>query len=174
VKAVGIHKVRPAVIRKDYARAKARMILKEAGVTRPPTNLEQICDHLDVQIHYHYTDGLEDSFVFLHCSVYHIVISISGREALDRWCIAHMLGNIVLGHCHLYTSDTIHKDILTDSERYILDREADIFAEELLMPMPWMDNHKSSSINQLEKVFRVSKEVINIRYNNLFGKKSIN
>jgi Zn-dependent peptidase ImmA (M78 family) len=55
-----------------------------------------------------------------------------------------------------------------------LDREADIFAEELLMPMPWMDNHKSSSINQLEKVFRVSKEVINIRYNNLFGKKSIN
>ena len=68
----------------------------------------------------------------------------------------------------------MHKDILTDSERYILDREADIFAEELLMPMPWMDNHKSSSINQLEKVFRVSKEVINIRYNNLFGKKSIN
>lgn len=150
------------------------MILKEAGVTRPPTNLEQICDHLDVQIHYYYTDGLEDSFVFLHCSVYHVVIAISGCEALDRWCIAQKLGNIVLGHCHLYTVDTMHEDILTDSEGYILDREADIFAEELLMPVPWMENHKSSSINQLKKVFGVSKEAINIRYNNLFGKQSIN
>lgn len=163
--------LKPTVIRKDYARAKARIILKETGIIRPPTNLEQICDQLGLKIHYHCTDGLEDSFMFLHRSTYHIVIAISGYQARDRWSLSHELGHIVLGHCHLYSVDTLEKDVLTDSERYILDREADIFAEELLMPIPWMENHKSSSINQLKKVFGVSKEAITIRRDNMFGKE---
>ena len=38
----------------------------------------------------------------------------------------------------MYPVDTIIYDRLTDRERYILDREADIFTEELLMPAEWI------------------------------------
>lgn len=159
--------LKPTIIRKDYARARARISLKESGVVRPPTNLERICNEIGVQVHYHCTEGMEDSFMFLHHSVYHIVIAISGYQTRDRWSLAHELGHILLGHCNLYKVDTLDKDFLTEAERYILDREADIFAEELLMPIQWVEKHRDSSINQLRKVFNVSKEAITIRINNL-------
>jgi Zn-dependent peptidase ImmA (M78 family) len=162
--------MKPTTIRRDYARAKARMVLNECGISRPPTDLEQICSKLGVKIHYHCTDGLKDSFMYLDRSIYNLVIAISGNQARDRWSLAHELGHVVLGHCQIYSVDTLRKDVLTDAERYILDRECDIFAEEILMPLAWMEKHKHSSIDQLKKVFGVSREAITIRYENLFGK----
>jgi Zn-dependent peptidase ImmA (M78 family) len=165
--------MKPTTIRRDYARAKARMVLNECGISRPPTDLEQICSKLGVKIHYHCTDGLKDSFMYLDRSIYNLVIAISGNQARDRWSLAHELGHVVLGHCQIYSVDTLSKDVLTDAERYILDRECDIFAEEILMPLAWMEKHKHSSIDQLKKVFGVSKEAVAIRHDNLFGKELI-
>jgi hypothetical protein len=88
--------MKPTTIRRDYARAKARMVLNECGISRPPTDLEQICSKLGVKIHYHCTDGLKDSFMYLDRSIYNLVIAISGNQARDRWSLAHELGHVVL------------------------------------------------------------------------------
>jgi Zn-dependent peptidase ImmA (M78 family) len=116
---------------------------------------------------------LKQFISYLDRSIYNLVIAISGNQARDRWSLAHELGHVVLGHCQIYSVDTLSKDVLTDAERYILDRECDIFAEEILMPLAWMEKHKHSSIDQLKKVFGVSKEAVAIRHDNLFGKELI-
>lgn len=62
--------------------------------------------------------------------------------------------------------DTIMYDRLTDRERYILDREADIFTEELLMPAEWIMKYTLKE-TELRELFKVSKEAMSIRLNKL-------
>ena len=52
-------------------------------------------------------------------------------------------------------------------ERYILDREADIFTEELLMPYEWMSRIRlPADVDKLKTVFRISREAMCIRIDN--------
>ena len=94
---------------------------------------------------------------------YKVVVRISGNYGRDRWSLAHELGHIVLNHYELYNVDTIYIDNLNEYERYILDREADIFAEELLMPSDWVSRNQEFCAEELKDVFEVSKEAMAVK-----------
>jgi Zn-dependent peptidase ImmA (M78 family) len=158
--------MRPCVVREDIARAKAKSLLKDFNITRPPVWPEFIAADLDIQIHYHEVADVDFSFSVKTKGKYIICVQITGNKGRDRWSIAHELGHIILGHYELYAVDTVTQDRLTNHERYILDREADIFTEELLMPAEWLIN-KTEPLPVLQRNFLVSKEALNIRMNTL-------
>lgn len=74
-----------------------------------------------------------------------------------RWSIAHELGHVVLGHltkCSLQSSRGLI---------YTLDREANIFAEELLMPTDFIFAHYSQGFEYLKEVCCVSRKSMEVR-----------
>lgn len=158
--------MRPCTIREDIARTKARYLLREYNILRPPVYPEDLAERMGIQIHYHLVDDVDFSFSLKKGIKYIIFVHISGNQGRDRWSVAHELGHIVLGHYELYRVDTVLYDRLTDRERYILDREADVFAEELLMPVEWVVKYRQKE-SDLRGLFKVSKEAISIRLNKL-------
>jgi len=156
--------VRPYTIREAVARAKAKQLLREYSISHPPVCPEDLAERLNIKICYHWVDDVDFSFSLKKKGKYFICIHPTGNQGRDTWSIAHELGHIVLGHYELYPVDTITIDRLNDSERYILDREADIFSEELLMPAEWIIQHKDANLKEL---FNVSEKAISIRLEKL-------
>lgn len=158
--------MRPRTIRDDIARAKARYLLREYNIVRPPVYPEDLAERIGIQVRYHCVDDVDFSFSLKKDGEYFIFAYISSNQGRDRWSVAHELGHIVLGHYELYPVDTIMYDRLTDRERYILDREADIFTEELLMPAEWIMKYTLKE-TELRELFKVSKEAMSIRLSKL-------
>ena len=87
----------------------------------------------------------------------------------DIWTHAHETAHIILKHHELYNVDA-----LTDHEKWLLDREANIFAANYLMPEDWIldriDNSQIlliSDIYNLKIQFGVSWEAMINRLNEL-------
>jgi len=89
---------------------------------------------LGIKYHYYCLTGIDCSFSVKQGNRYIIGVSITGNQEEDRREFARQLGHIVLGHFELYDMDLLDEERLSDHEREILIQEADIFAEELLMP----------------------------------------
>jgi Zn-dependent peptidase ImmA (M78 family) len=92
------------------------------------------------------------------CYVYINRRRLNGRRANFTW--AHEAGHIYLEHGRLYDCNN-----LTEYERRILDREADLFAVELLMPRAWMEKFVavpcgSAGLEQAGKLFGVSEPAL--------------
>ena len=56
-----------------------------------------------------------------------------------RWTVAHEIGHIVLGHLVSFDATALCRGSLTEAEYYVLEREADCFAVNLLAPMTIMN-----------------------------------
>ncbi|OLN29951.1 hypothetical protein DSOL_3291 [Desulfosporosinus metallidurans] len=89
---------------------------------------------------------------------------IKGRT---NWTIAHELGHIILNHFIEFDIDN-----LNDEEHDILDREAEIFARELLMPREWVKSNCEhpltiSILAKLKNLFDVSWQAITYRLDEL-------
>lgn len=102
---------------------------------------------------------------------YKICIESFSMAERKRFTTAHELGHIALRHFEKYS----HKP-LTDYEEYILDKEADMFAGEILMPLEYMVDYYDWSIEGLTCRFHVSKEAAKVRlhilkHDSLFLKK---
>lgn len=91
---------------------------------------------------------------------YKICVDSYGMVERKRFTIAHEIGHIVLGHFKQF-----HQNDLTTYEEYILDREADMFAGELLMPYQYMLEYHNWSVKGLSYKFHVSKEAARVRLN---------
>mgnify|MGYP001171389736 FL=1 len=89
---------------------------------------------------------------------YKICVDPYGMVERIRFTIAHEIGHIVLGHFEEYSNM-----LLTDEEAYILDKEADMFAGEILMPYKYMLIYHNWSIKGLTYRFHVSKEAVKVR-----------
>lgn len=75
-----------------------------------------------------------------------------------RFTVSHEIGHIVLGHFEEYYMKT-----LTPYEEYVLDKEADMVAGELLMPYDHMLEYYNWSTKGLTNRFHVSKEAAQVR-----------
>jgi len=75
-----------------------------------------------------------------------------------RFTLAHEIGHIILGHFEQY-----YDKELSSYEEYILDKEADMVAGEILMPYRTMLEHYNWSIKGLTYRYHVSKEAAQVR-----------
>lgn len=128
-----------------------------------PVNLELICSNLNIKVVYL---NIKDAYGYLRVegSKKHIFISkkIQGTNRA-RFTIAHELGHYILGHdttsfCKYTEMDYYKKEIKKKKER-----EADIFAAELLMPSKYIDEELENilpkdyyKLNELRERYEVS------------------
>lgn len=155
----------------DYGRAHARMaarkLLVEASITSPPVNPFRLLrnyrsrgiDAVDIQ----WVAGVDIdgwSGYLAKYRRYAVFINSTRSYVKNRWTSAHELGHAVLRHS-LHPIDSF--DVERDPEE---EREADVFAEELLIPTPFLHavlkKHHIHSIHQLTAIFHVSKEAMAI------------
>jgi hypothetical protein len=78
----------------------------------------------------------KDSDVYEHAGVYKIIYNETAHSGRIPFTIAHEIGHIVLNHLIDFDQTRLSRGGLTDDEYYVLEREADLFASELLMPAP--------------------------------------
>lgn len=122
--------------REAFIRMKAVSILKRYKVERPPVPLYNIVKSEGIEVLYLF-DGPDlgpGVTIRKPDGKYKICINISGCEKQDNWNLAIQYGHISLGHFRLFTVDTLTSDKLKPEERQTLNRESEIFAQEILAP----------------------------------------
>lgn len=164
-------RLRPTVVRERYAKAKARLLIKELGLTGPPVDVEAVAGKMVAVLRYHDIPELDYAVVFRYRGQYFVSVNVSSPGRM-RWSLAHELGHIVLGHYTTYIPDTLAEERLTEKERKILDREVDIFVREFLMPKAWVRRAAGGAvqfrdIDRLAEEFGVSWEAMMIRLDEL-------
>jgi Zn-dependent peptidase ImmA (M78 family) len=164
-------KAKPLFVRHSYARARARLLIKEFGLTAPPVDIEAILKARGVVVKRHAIKEIDYAVTFFYRGRYYVSVNVC-NPGRDRWSLAHELGHIELGHYRTYDLDTLAEDRLTEKERRILDREADVFARDLLMPAAWVRSAvggpaRFGMIDELADMFKVSWEAMMIRMDEL-------
>ncbi|MEW6727098.1 MAG: ImmA/IrrE family metallo-endopeptidase [Bacillota bacterium] len=168
-------------LRRAYVHAKARMLLAEFGIVCPPVDIESIIQQKGIALKYHLIEDLPYPVTFKIRDRF--IISVNPTNpGRDRWSMAHEFAHIELGHFDLGV-DTVKQDNLTDNERYILDREADLFARDILMPKLWVYNQirtrfnekalRAEYVHQLAEIFGVSRQAMSIRLSEIGVAQSI-
>lgn len=134
-----------------------------------PVNLKDVALFFNVKVHYfHLPERIAGVKLPFRDGSYVIILNSRHSIRKRRYTLAHELGHIELGH---FPSDV---DIITNEhhkETDRQDREAEIFAAELLMP----ETHVRKSVNvenkhsleELCKLYGVSKQAMQIRLDEL-------
>ncbi|MGI9861351.1 ImmA/IrrE family metallo-endopeptidase [Moorella naiadis] len=123
-----MNKIKPIRIRAAFAKATARFFLNGLGINQFPINAIKIVQKL-AQLYY-FSDDTEEGFTTYHpAEGYKVYINIYLPDGRINWTYTHELAHIVLKHFQTYDCNS-----LNDQELSILDREANIFVREFLMP----------------------------------------
>ncbi|GHT01930.1 hypothetical protein AGMMS50276_31110 [Synergistales bacterium] len=126
----------------------------------PPVNLGVICKHLGIEA---YTmPCLSFGAVFSRDPAPRILVNSNLKPGRFRFSIAHEIGHFMLNHRSSF--------ILADG-KYIrgdvrLERQADVFASELLLPEASLREDLSVrefSVSELAKLYRVSQQTLEIK-----------
>ena len=143
----------PEKPRYSYARQRAYKLLCELGIDRLPIDPWAIANVLpnvhvlkwtELRDNCHQADPLSIDEEGADAKTQHIRGSDDYLVVYDdrvlspgriRWTVAHEIGHIVLGHLVSFDATALCRGSLTEAEYYVLEREADCFAVNLLAPM---------------------------------------
>ena len=149
--------------RKKAAKALAQKVIKAAGITVAPVSLQKVIEHLqgtyklDVK-RMHVGDKVSGLLVV--CKQVDDEYATIGFNDAHPWCrrrftIAHEIGHLIFGHaCTKGTGSGSYDE-----------READIFAGELLVPTAFIkkDFPRQPDLHELSKLYRVSDQTLTIK-----------
>lgn len=151
----------------------ARKLLKDLGINEPPVDLIQVARHLNAEIVMsdELPEEVHGTVVPLKSGKFLILISVFICETRRNFTIAHELAHIVLRHHRIarVLTSTASISSLKDAENKI-ERLADAFASELLMPKHWVRkyvNTYGTDVQELAELFMVSREAMRIRLKEL-------
>ncbi|NMA64473.1 MAG: ImmA/IrrE family metallo-endopeptidase [Syntrophomonadaceae bacterium] len=163
-----VNSLRPCIVRDEWARTAALSLLKKYQISHPPVQVENIIRQEGVRIEHHDLEDVDYPVSFCQGEKYVISIPITGDNDWDRFFLAREFGNIILGHYRTYKIDTLEKDVLRDSERAILENEAVLFAEELLLPSKWIGRYISLPLDMAQA--RKLKSVFGVPWSLVYSK----
>jgi Zn-dependent peptidase ImmA (M78 family) len=128
----------------DVARAKAcaSELLERFGVKTPPVPVDRIAKSLGIMVQYAPFDDELSGMAFLKENVPIIGINSNHHPNRQRYTIAHELAHICLHRDELETAvhvdqssvSSLRRDLVSAEGTDPLEREANAFAAELLMP----------------------------------------
>lgn len=165
-------------------RGLVRELLAETNVTNPPVPVDDIAKSrgLDLRISYNKDSGIS-GFLFSGGEKPIIGINTVHHENRQRFTIAHELGHYLLHHPN---AEGIHVDhsfeIKLRSDRHVEgnyadEREANMFAAELLMPIDFIirdlkdknlvDMEDDGLLHEMANRYKVSQQAMAIRLSNL-------
>lgn len=144
----------------------AKQELQRHGQKAPPVEVERMVARVaTITLFDHDTCDGWTTFQGGRYTVYlNRALAASGR---GRWTLAHELGHIVLGHFCDFPLDNLRQ-----GEESVLDREADVFARELLMPAEWVTDYvqppcDAKALRRYKEMFGVSWEALILRLDEL-------
>lgn len=105
----------------------------------------------------------KDGYTFYENNIFSIFYNKDKPKVRQRFTISHEIGHIILFH-HLYVPSKI---LTNNKNKGIWEYQADTFAQNILFPIDWVENLKGQSVDNIAKYLGVSKEMVNVRLNNL-------
>ena len=154
---------------------KARAFIRQAGICWLPVKPFEICKKFGWEV---LTAGQvakkaglprqavlsgQDSDVYYWDRQYKIIYNERAYPIRIPYSIAHEIGHIVLGHLVDFEQTRLSRGGLTDAEYWVLEREAEIFAAELLMPLPILRALKVFKTEEIMAICKVSRTTAKIR-----------
>lgn len=153
-----------------------KRIFTECNVTSLPIKLKVILKHYNIALR---EDVLEDSlsgFLYKNRDQHIITVNSMHSDVRQRFTIAHELGHYFLEHHGNLFIDKGHlyRDARSSSGTIEMEKEANKFAAELLMPQELLyeliDNHGLEDISDIEDIaekLKVSTQALTYRLSNL-------
>jgi transcriptional regulator with XRE-family HTH domain len=154
--------------------AAAQEILKLAGITEPPVQMEEVCKALSIPL-YHYKDfpeALSALVLTIEDGTYVIGVNENHHPNRRRFSEAHELGHAVLRHEASYYLEFSTEGLAGEPPgyRYLDEREANAFAAALLMDERWVRQDFANgmrSVDTLALRYQVSPVAMSFRLVNL-------
>lgn len=159
--------MRPTRARRKYAIAKAKMLRRALNLTGPPVPVEDVITSHGITIKYELE--LQEPIIVKSGDKYIILMSPFANENFDRLTLIKSFAHMYLRHFELYAINKIifnHAvELLTESETFVLEQEAQIFAEEFLVPEEWLREavqcpFTAEHFDYLRNTFKVPGEII--------------
>jgi hypothetical protein len=151
---------KPTTVHKFRAIAMARVFHHELGIMKPPIDAKKIVKCL-ARLFY-FSDFHEEGFTVYGPPLvnYRVYINKDSPDGRISWTYAHEIGHIKLRHLEVYDCNNLNAH-----ERWILDREANIFTSEFLMPKGLIKKYAcppicQSKLGELKNLFEVSWEAL--------------
>ena len=156
-----------------------RDILKKNRINSFPINLKKITASLKVQIKKEKLENDISGFLYLKDNKSIIVVNDSHPEVRQRFTIAHELGHLLLNHnsdLFVDNENILYRATQTKDANYKLEKEANKFAAELLMPEEMLTDEllkgeifldDTDELNKLANKLQVSPQALTIRLSNL-------
>jgi Zn-dependent peptidase ImmA (M78 family) len=96
----------------------------------------------------------------IYCNGYYRVIYNEHVRSFERvrWTIMHEIGHIHLNHFTDFEKTKINNDELSDREYAVLESEANVFASEILAPKALLILIRSTSVNKIQNICKLSNE----------------
>ncbi len=162
----------------DIAKAlrRAREIFAKSGTQTAPVPVERIARRMKVQVRYAPLDGDISGMASIRDGVKIIGVNSLHHPNRQRFTLSHELGHLLLHEDELL--DTVHldkgslyRDSISSQGIDSLEREANAFASELLMPEPLVaaalgprvDIEDDETVAKLARKFRVSVAAMHYR-----------
>ena len=177
-------------VRRKFIREVAQRVLDEHCPDCPPVNVRVIAERLGIQVKFDSVDDDLSGFLYREPKTGRAVIGVNANhhEHRQTFTIAHELG-----HFLLHESETVHVDTRKDgytlqlrspkssTGESVSEREANLFAAELLMPAKFLQRElrkkdldllddevaADSVLKTLAQKCRVSLQALTIRLHNL-------
>lgn len=157
------------------AKAAAVKLIKELGLS-PPIDLHNLAEYFGARIHYALLPGNFDGWVGelnpdfskdFTTTRYLILVNSRRLKVRQHYTIAHEIGHIVLKHPEQKSKLLYKHSNITAEDDYKFEREADIFASELLIPTSHLSKlvrlGKPLSIKKLCAFYQVSRQAMEIK-----------
>ena len=155
----------------DYGRAeaKAREVLRENFVTEPPVPIEQLVTNYDLQaVEADFSPKYSNVAGFINLENKQVVLNRSDAGTRQAFTLAHELGHWLL-HPQLRDQPEtliVLRQPLGRTGGDPLEREANCFAANLLVPRDFLIQYITYPVSTIAKAFGVSPDVIEFRLAN--------
>lgn len=156
---------------KNNNRQKAESILKMAGITKPPVDVNKVAEKLGFMVLPHPFPDKRRGIIHINTEQNIKAIGVNKNHpiTLQRFTVAHELGHFLNGHQHYENT------FIDDEKRYFdphfhQEKEADLFAAELLMPRGFLEKDLAEiglDIEKLKELYQISEQALWIRLTSL-------
>lgn len=166
-------------VRRKHIRTVAGRLLKAHGIEAPPVEVEQIASMLGIRVQFEPAEDELSGFLLRDLNRQKAVIGVNDRHSDNRkrFTIAHELG-----HYLLHEQEKLHvdrqfrinwRDGTSKKGESEEEKEANLFAAELLMPVHFIqqdlseaeafDLESDATINELAEAYKVSSQAMTFR-----------
>ncbi len=150
-------------------REKAQSILKMAHIAQAPIDVQVVAEKLGFKVIPFAFPNQRKGMVVIQEDIKAIGINEKHPKTLQRYTVAHELGHYLNGHAH-YENQFIDDETKYYDHQFQQEREADLFAAELLMPKDFLEKDLAQlglDIPKLLEKYEVSEQALWIRLTSL-------